>query len=284
MRNCRLINWKTALALGAKFVLMVQPTAAENKAVSGADFFEEGSFIEVAEGADMAAIGIEAKKNSSNELMIPWELAAPVPSVDFANDELIKWGLDLATFKFGQLEDRELLYVYDLSDHDVATAVIQAVWEHFESVSSAKDLKAAIGVDYNIENDGDIIGANLFHRALVPIEFDVKAYEFLLKHHDKATFATEVDKGISELPLVTVANFESVAGWSAGGTNLGIFSKGADSFARGKGPFAWKDLEAVQSFIAVNRVLDIEGMTPARILTSEAAWPTQLEPDSGTFK
>ena len=39
-----------------------------------------------------------------------------------------------------------------------------------------------------------------------------------------------------------------------------------------KGPFAWQSLTPLAAFIAMDRDLDIEGVEPQRILTSETAW------------
>ena len=41
-----------------------------------------------------------------------------------------------------------------------------------------------------------------------------------------------------------------------------------------KGPLIWQDLEPVASFIALDRVLDIDGVVPEVVLTSKLAWQT----------
>jgi hypothetical protein len=266
-----------ALAAGAVFVVTAEPVVAQNGQVKNLatnqlrdcavadtppEVFETRWIQESAEGW--------TKYQNAGNL---FKFAAPTPAVKFVDAEQTRWGWDLATFNFSSLKDRELLYLYDLSDPSVAQKVVMELGRGAKSADQPDDLWAAIGVEYDIKCIASIAGAELYSHAVVPIDLDGSTIEFLLENHDMATFAKVVAAGMEAQPQWATKNFGAVVAWSAGAKELRAETDKANSLYAWKGPFAWQDLVPVQSYIAVNQNLEIEGITPEQILTSESAWP-----------
>lgn len=219
------------------------------------------------------------------------KFAAPVPAVPLLAEEQRQWGWDLATFRITRLKDRKVLYVYELSDAKTVEAVLSEL-EKNEANAAGEDgtFWTAIGVKYDIESIEDVRALGdprLYSLAAIPMKLDDASYEFIKTEHDPAIFSKAVGATVKEFPRGSFTNFEALTDWSALAKDLKLELKDLEGQktkssaaamttaylnSAWKGPFAWQSLTPLTAFIAVDRNLNIKGVKPLRILTSETAW------------
>ena len=198
------------------------------------------------------------------------------------------------------MKDRQLLYAYDLSSLGAKTAgkILEAVRAAAEAAMKAekKPLWAAIGVEYRLKDLGIVSDKGmklegepaLLRWAAVPVMWSVKVYDLIKEKYDPETFAGVVSGAAWSLPSGSYANYWAVNGWSGSAEafrskmrNLkgeeipeGVAAAVmAYRDAVSKGPFKWRELRPVATFIAVDRELDVKGLKGKAIVTSKLAWP-----------
>ena len=223
---------------------------------------------------------------------------APAPAVSLEGIESKQWRSDYFKLKFDKLKDRQLLYAYYLTPlgeektkahmaRDITTAIKAAVTAQ---KTGGKALRIAIGVEYDIKefpgtNDvKSAVGPVWLRRAAVPVKWSEKSHELIKDKHDLVTFANVVSGAAVALPSGSYANYWSVNGWSGAAKawqsklralvkeKASPVEKAAYAEAIAKGPLKWRDLTPVATFIAVDRMLDIEGLEGKAIVTSKTAW------------
>ena len=199
------------------------------------------------------------------------KFGAPAPAVPLQGAEWKQWRNDLMTFQFDKLRDRQLLFVYYLwppeAEYATAKKHAKAVLEAIRMVPA---VSAAIGVEYDTSGKEFLGGDVLYRWAAVPVKWDEAAYEFIMTEYEPAKFANAVEAIATVLQKGAYANFEAVERWSALAQQAGLDATYLKMIS--KGPLNWQELEPVASFIAVDRMLDIEGVEAAPILTSKVAW------------
>ena len=221
------------------------------------------------------------------------KFGAPTPTVPLDGAERKQWGVDLMTFQFDKLRDRQPLYVYYLwpqgAEKAEAEEMMKAV---LDAVVEAGQLSTAIGVEYDISGAEFPVAADLYRRAAVPVKWDDASYSFIMSEYDPATIAELVEATATALPTGTYTNFGAVEYWSALAQTAvletgSVPSEQLPSDAAiaywktvSKGPFTWPELTPVASFIAVDQKLDIEGLDAQPILTSKKAWSAMWELDA----
>lgn len=206
---------------------------------------------------------------------------APSPAVPLLGAEKARWGWDVATFKFSRLQDRQVLYLYDLSNEKTAEAVINAL--DATRLHEKTAIWTAIGVEYDTSEFTEAGYADLFRRAAVPVMWNEASSAFVKGKYNPNIFAKAVGLVTSELSAIANDNFDALDDWSALAKKYnkklakdmkGHKIEGLVATAAAKGPLTWLTLSPISSFIAVNRDLEISGIEPLRILTSKTAWET----------
>ena len=223
---------------------------------------------------------------------------APAPAVSLKGIESKQWRSDYLKLKFDKLRDRQLLYAYYLTSLDGEKAKANKAGDIIAAVKAAakaqktkgKPLRIAIGVEYDImeflgDKDVKLVVEPVWLRwVAVPVKWSEKSHELIKDKHDLKTFAGVVSGATVTLPSRSYANYWSVNGWSGAAkewqSKLRALAKekaspdGKAVYAEAiaKGPLKWRDLTPVATFIAVDRMLDIEGLKGKTIVTSKTAW------------
>ena len=290
MGSRRTFGWRASLVATVAMIVMASPAGwnaaqAQMKMKPGA---EEGALA----GTKREALFVPARGAVGPDGWAMFEhgkvnlkVGAPTPAVPLQGAERDQWTKDIATFKFDELKDRQVLYVYYLSPTtaEAANALLKAVKDAASPSAKAGAPWAAIGVQYDTAGlDARTfkmagVSPDLYRMAAVPLEWNMASYEFVKSEHDPATFAALVKATATALPKGAYDNFGAVEKWSALAKAFNVkLAKDAKKLqalkARSKGPFLWLDLKPVASFIALDRKLEIEGVDPERILTSKMAW------------
>ena len=266
-------KWNGMLVAAVVLVLMPVwvPSQAETDASTAdetpAPVVDDKQFILVTSWSDVPEDGWLEFAHADKKL----KFGVPAPAVPLQAAEWKQWRNDLMTFQFAKLRDRQLLYVYYLWPPDAEDAKAK---EHAEAVLEAIGMvpavSTAIGVEYDTSGKQLLGGDALYRWAALPVKWDQAAYEFTMAEHEPAKFADAVEALATLLQKGAFANFEAVEKWSALAQQAEFEAPYLKTIS--KGPLNWQELEPVASFIAVDQKLDIEGVEPAPILTSKAAW------------
>lgn len=207
------------------------------------------------------------------------EFGAPSPAVPLQDAERKQWARDIATFKFDELKDRQILYFYPLTQ-ELADKVLNAAKNAVPNSAQSGAQLAAIGVQYGtqgVDAKTATTSPELYSLAAVPVKWNETSYKFIKDMHDPATFARLVEKYATAFPKATYDNFGAVEKWSAlaKGFNAGLAKNAKELVnlkAKSTGPYLWFNLTPITSFIALDRKLNIKGVEPKAVLTSRAAW------------
>ncbi len=290
MHDYTRINWK-ALLVASALLISVQVGAQMSAAQAAPALSKaEGSGLKSTEKTTkyafypvgLAADGWPVFLHGGKKLKI----GAPAPAVPLIGAEKRKWAKDIATFKFDGVKDRQVLYVYDLSNKKTAKVVLNTLNPTVLADKAGK-LRTAIGAVYDTASIAATGQVDVYRRAALPVKWNQAIYDYVKSKHDPKAVAMAVGAITAKLPKYAYYNFEAVGVWSALAKQYKaslakevreLKSKSTASVNTGtyevatKGPLTWVYLKPIGSFIAVNRDLDITGIKAERVLTSKKAW------------
>ena len=226
MRSCIKIGWKAAL-VGAVATIAVAAPAGWNAAPAQ---MKSGSEENALAGTTKEALFVPARGSAEADGWalfahgkVNLKVGAPAPAVPLQGAERDQWAKDIATFKFDELKDRRVLYVYYLSSMtaEMSKALFKAVKDAASPAAKSGVPWAAVGVQYDtagLKTLGSKIAAvspDLYRWATVPVQWNEASYKFIESEHELATFAALVKATATALPKGAYDNFGAVEKWSA---------------------------------------------------------------------